>query len=48
MALMEKIFDEFYTYSSRVPNLEKVIQFLDARPDVAQINSDTPQKNWRF
>ena len=44
---MEKIFDEFYTPASPLPNLEKVIQFLDTRPDIAQINSDIPQKNWR-
>jgi len=47
LTLMEKIFDEFHTFSSSIPNLEKVIQFLDARPDLAQINSDIPQKNWR-
>ena len=47
LTLMEKIFDEFHTFSSSIPNLEKVIQFLDARPDLAQINSDVPQKNWR-
>ena len=44
---MEKIFDAFYTPKSPLPNLEKVIQFLDTRPDVAQINADIPQKNWR-
>jgi len=47
LTLMEKIFDAFYTSSSPIPNLEKVIQFLDARPDVSQINSEIPQKNWR-
>ena len=47
MALMGKIFDAFYTPKSPLPNLEKVIQFLDTRPDIAQLNSDTHQKNWR-
>ena len=47
MTLMEKIFDAFYTPKSPLPNLEKVIQFLDTRPDIAQLNSDTHQKNWR-
>ena len=47
LTLMEKIFDEFYTPASPLPNLEKVIQFLDTHPDIAQINSDIPQKNWR-
>ena len=47
MILMEKIFDAFYTPKSPLPNLEKVIQFLDTRPDIAQLNSDTHQKNWR-
>jgi spore coat polysaccharide biosynthesis protein SpsF (cytidylyltransferase family) len=44
---MEKIFDEFYSLASPLLDLEKVIQFLDARPDISQINADTPQKNWR-
>jgi len=47
LTLMEKIFDAFYTPKSPLPNLEKVIQFLDTRPDIAQLNSDTHQKNWR-
>jgi len=47
LTLMEKIFDAFYTPKSPLPNLEKVIRFLDTRPDISQINADTPQKNWR-
>ena len=47
MTLMEKIFAAFYTPKSPLPNLEKVIQFLDTRPDIAQLNSDIPQMNWR-
>ncbi|MBT3514225.1 MAG: glycosyltransferase family protein [Nitrospina sp.] len=47
LALMEKIFNEFYTSTSPIPNLEKVIQFLDTHPDVAKINAAIPQKNWR-
>ena len=47
LTLMEKIFDEFYSLASPLLDLEKVIQFLDARPDVSQINADTPQKNWQ-
>jgi spore coat polysaccharide biosynthesis protein SpsF (cytidylyltransferase family) len=44
---MEKIFNEFYSLASPLLDLEKVIQFLDTRPDIFQINADTPQKNWR-
>jgi spore coat polysaccharide biosynthesis protein SpsF (cytidylyltransferase family) len=44
---MEKIFDEFYSLASPLPDLEKVIHFLDTRPDISQINADTPQKNWQ-
>ena len=47
LTLMEKIFSEFYSLASPLLDLEKVIQFLDARPDVSQINADTPQKNWQ-
>ena len=47
LTLMEKIFDEFYSLASPLLDLEKVIQFLDTRPDISQINADTPQKNWR-
>ena len=47
LTLMEKIFDEFYTPASPLLDLEKVIQFLDAHPDISKINADTPQKNWR-
>ncbi len=47
LTLMKKIFNEFYSLASPLLDLEKVIQFLDARPDISQINADTPQKNWR-
>ena len=47
LTLMEKIFNEFYSLASPLLDLEKVIQFLDTRPDIFQINADTPQKNWR-
>ena len=47
LTLMEKIFNEFYSRASPLLDLEKVIQFLDTRPDIFQINADTPQKNWR-
>ena len=47
MTLMEKIFDEFYSLASPLLDLEKVIQFLDTRPDISKINADTPQKNWQ-
>ena len=43
----KKIFNEFYSLASPLLDLEKVIQFLDTRPDISQINADTPQKNWR-
>ena len=47
LVLMEKIFNAFYTVASPLPNLEKVIQFLDTHPDIAQINSDSLQKDWQ-
>jgi spore coat polysaccharide biosynthesis protein SpsF len=47
LTLMEKIFNEFYTLTSPLPDLQKVIQFLDNRPEIAQININTHQKNWR-
>ena len=47
LALMEKIFSEFYTNTSSLLDLEKIIQFLDNRPDIAKINASTVQKDWR-
>ena len=47
LTLMEKIYNELYTLTSPLLDLQKVIQFLDTRPDIAQINANTPQKNWR-
>ena len=47
LLLMEKIFKNFCTSASPLPDLEKVIEFLDTHPDVAQINASVHQKNWR-
>ncbi len=47
IVLMEKIFSEFYTNTSPILDLEKVIQFLDNHPDIAQINAKSLQKDWR-
>ena len=47
LILMEKIFENFCTSASPLPDLEKVIEFLDTHPDVAQINASVHQKNWR-
>ena len=47
LTLMENIFRNFCTSVSSLPNLEQVIQFLDTHPDVAQLNANVHQKNWR-
>ena len=47
LALMEKIFKNFYTSASPLPDLEQVIQFLDAHSEVAQLNASVRQKDWR-
>jgi spore coat polysaccharide biosynthesis protein SpsF (cytidylyltransferase family) len=47
LSLMEKIFQKFCTATSLLPDLEKVIDFLDTHPDIAKINANTQQKNWR-
>ena len=47
LILMGKIFENFCTSASPLPDLEKVIEFLDTHPDVAQINASVHQKNWR-
>ena len=47
LALMETIFRKFHTSASPLPDLEQVIQFLDANPEVPQINARIRQKDWR-
>jgi spore coat polysaccharide biosynthesis protein SpsF len=47
LSLMEKIFQKFYTATSPIPNLAKVIDFLDTHPDIAKMNANIQQKNWR-
>jgi spore coat polysaccharide biosynthesis protein SpsF len=47
LSLMEKIFKKFYTATSPIPNLVKVIDFLDTHPDIAKMNANIQQKNWR-
>ena len=47
LALMEKIFKNFYTSASPLPDLSQVIQFLDTHPEIAQLNANVQQKDWR-
>ena len=47
LALMEKIFNNFYTSALPLLDLKQVIQFLDTHPDVAQLNASVQQKDWR-
>lgn len=47
LAFMEKIFENFCTPASPLPDLEQVIQFLDTHPDIARINAEVQQKDWR-
>jgi spore coat polysaccharide biosynthesis protein SpsF (cytidylyltransferase family) len=44
---MEKIFQKFCTATSLLPDLAKVIDFLDTHPEIANINANIQQKNWR-
>ena len=47
LSLMEKIFQQFCTTTSPLPDLAKVIGFLDTHPDIAKINAHIQQKNWQ-
>ena len=47
LTLMEKIFKNLCPSASPPPDLEKVIEFLDTHPDIAQINANVHQNNWR-
>lgn len=46
LSLMEKIFQKFCTATSLLPDLAKVIDFLDTHPEIANINANIQQKNW--
>lgn len=45
-ALLEKLYGVFYKPGSIVP-LEKVIDYLDAYPDILSINKNVRQKGWK-
>jgi len=47
LSLMEKIFQKFCTATSLLPDLAKVIDFLDTHPEIANINANIQKKNWR-
>ncbi|MCH8156294.1 MAG: glycosyltransferase family protein [Nitrospinae bacterium] len=47
LALMEQIFEHFHTTPSSTPDLEQVIRFLDTHPEIARLNAEVPQKDWR-
>ena len=47
LALMKKIFKNFCTAVSPMPDLKQVIQFLDNHPNIAQLNASVHQKDWR-
>ena len=47
LTLMEKIFQRFHTLTYTSPDLEQVIHFLDSHPEIAQINANIQQKDWR-
>ena len=46
-ALMENIYGQFYKLDSIV-DLKKVIPYLESHPEVARLNSNVVQKDWRI
>lgn len=46
--LMDNIYSHFFNASHPVVDLEKVIPYLEAHPEVANINADVIQKDWRL
>lgn len=46
--LMEKLYDLFFDFSHPVIDLEKVIHYLDAHPEIAELNAHVKQKDWRL
>ena len=47
LVFMEKIFKKFHAPASTIPDLEKVIHFLDSHPEIAQMNANIQQRDWR-
>ena len=47
LLLMEKIFKDLPHSPSCPLNLEKAIEYLNTNPEVASLNIDVQQKNWR-
>ena len=46
--LMDKIYSLFFNSSQSVVDLKQVIPYLEAHPEIANINSDVIQKDWRL
>lgn len=46
--VMDKIYSRFFNATQSVVNLEKVIAYLETHPEVANLNADVIQKDWRL
>lgn len=46
--LMDRLYGEFFKPSHPVVDLEQVIHYLDVHPEIARLNADVKQKDWRL
>ncbi|MBI5428375.1 MAG: hypothetical protein HZA02_08890 [Nitrospinae bacterium] len=48
LLLMEKIYSLFLDPADPVANLSRIVSYLESHPEIADLNADVPQKDWRL